>query len=150
MIDYEFGLICMNSIIDQKTAQLSIINIIDRISLETLPGVIQNVSIVTFWKRKGSIENPLTFKFRMVRNPEIPKDIADLEIPELEYTIPEKVKDARFVLQIGGLFIANAGNNKFIFEIRENNKWKSAGTINLDVMVGSSPLETTSSPATTT
>lgn len=148
MIDFEFGVICSSAIIDSRTEQVSIINMIDSVQVDAFPAIVPNVTIALFWKRSDNTSNEdLTFQFRMRREPDLTGVIPEINTIEYEQPIPSGKTKARTIMNIAGIFVNNEGTNKFIFETKNDDNWTHAGVIDLSVSLNPSPESTITSPA---
>lgn len=136
-----------DAIIDQRTGQLSLINIIDQVTVDQLPAGVQNISFTTFWTRSDATDEELTVVGRLAREPEIPNEIRGLDKPEFEIKFLKGTRDARLILTFGGIILNDAGDNHFIFEIKENEDWIEAGRIRLNVVHAPDPSNINRSPA---
>lgn len=149
-MNFAYGVVCSKAIINQRTEQLSIIDIIDQVQVENLPTMLPNVAIVTFWTRDRGTEGSELLKVRMRREPELSTDLVEstgYTQPEFEQPIPSSSLTARMVLDVNAIFLTNDGVNKFIFEINDGNEWTDAGSVMLNVQVGTAPSDITRSPA---
>jgi len=147
MIKYNYGVLSSSVIIDQRTGQLSLINIIDQVTVESLPTGIPNVSFATFWSRTENIDKDETYTGRLARSPEVSSEIRDLDKPEFDIRFDKGSKEARVILGFGGILISNEGENFFNFEIKDRDQWTHSGGIKLEVNKAPDPSSVSESPA---
>ncbi len=147
---FAYGVLAAKSIINQRTEQLSIIDIIDQVQVDSLPAAVPGVSIVTFWAREDDEDGAVELKIRMKRDPELPPELIETTGyvgPEFEQLVPAEAMTARTILEASAVLVATEGINKFVFEQEINGQWQNAGTVRINVQVGVNPSEIARSPA---
>lgn len=147
---FAYGVLASKAIINQKTEQLSVIDIIDQIQVDNLPVAMPSVSLVAFWIRGDGEEGDVELVVRMKRDPELPQELVQATnyvSPQFVQIVPAVATSARAILEANAILIAHEGINKFVFEQKVNNRWQDAGHISVNVQLNAGPMSVATSPA---
>jgi hypothetical protein len=133
MLELKYCIICEQAIISRETEQLSIINIINGITIPSLPQEMGGVFLVINWQR-DPIDSKSKENFRVRISLKRPTDNDDQpgNTHEFEAAI-EKDKLNAVTLTLLNIKITEAGMNSVIVEKKVDNIWKIAGTVPLNV-----------------
>lgn len=131
---FSWALCSKQVIVDSKSNNLSLIEILEQFNVSDLPIVIPQIYyLASMWGKDSSFENKEeTFRFKIVitSNPEKPPENEGIEA---ELKIPQDKKRVRHLVSIQGIPIQEEGTLYFIIYLKSEDTWKEVHRIPIDV-----------------
>ena len=131
---FSWALCCKQAIIDNRSNNLSLIEILEQFNVSDLPTVVPQIYyLASMWGKDSSFENgEETFRFKIVitSNPEEPPESEGIEA---EIKIPQDKKRLRHILSLRGIPIQEEGTLYFIIYLKSGDTWEEVHRIPIDV-----------------
>jgi hypothetical protein len=133
MADLLWALFCERAIVNSKTNNISLIEIVEQLSVPDLPIVIpQPFFIVTLWEKKDK-DKEETFYFRIISTHLEQDEVNIRPSPEIECVIPHDKERLRNLCQLSGIRIEKEKPLYFIIQRKVDDNWDEVQKITVQI-----------------
>jgi hypothetical protein len=135
MPEHIWTLCCENAIIDSRTNNLSLINLLEQLNVPPGAKVIgMRMMLVTLWSKSQDVAVAERFRSRALW--ELPGGERIFGTEEMEQEIPADTHRLRVLLEVGGVPFREGGYYHFVVEkMSAEDKWETVTRLPLEVVV---------------